>query len=126
MCIRDRNDPGTYTLTVSNECGSVTQSIDVLEEICACPVKFPSGFTPNNDGINDTFYAISICEFQSYRLRVIDRWGNKVFRSNDPNEAWDGTYKGEKANLGTYVFELKYRDQLGEEGYVQGAITLIR
>jgi len=123
---RKVTEPGTYTLTVSNQCGSITQSINIDEEICACPVQFPNGFTPNKDGINDTFYAISICEFQSYRLRVIDRWGNKVFRSNDPNEAWDGTYKGENANLGTYVFELKYRDQLGEEGYLQGAITLIR
>jgi|GEM_PF-3334171 len=119
-------EPGTYTLTVSNECGSIEQSIEIEEEICACPVQFPNGFTPNHDGFNDSFRAISLCDFKSFRLRVVDRWGNKVFKTKDPHEAWDGTYRGKKAGVGTYMFELKYRDALGEEGYIQGPITLIR
>lgn len=123
---RKVTSPGVYTLTVTNECGSVTQSIDIFEEICACPVQFPNGFTPNFDGYNDIFRPISICDFQSFNLHVVDRWGNRVFQTKDPNQSWDGTYRGQSAPIGTYVYELKYRDELGERGFIQGTITLIR
>ncbi len=93
-------------------------------------VYVPNAFTPDNDGINESFLPIvSGVSIKDYSLKTFDRWGEIVFESEEINIPWIGNVKGSKhfAMNGVYVWQL---DVKGEYSYEQaryvGSITLIR
>jgi gliding motility-associated-like protein len=85
----------------------------------------PNAFTPNNDGVNDVLYVRGIC-LQSLTFMVFNRWGEKVFETNDQKHGWDGTYKGEELNTGVFVYRLEGKTYDGKGFSSKGNITLIR
>jgi large repetitive protein len=122
-------DEGTYTLIVSNECGSVTDTIEVYLEICqTCEVYVPTAFTPNKDGANDTFYPLTTCDdILPYKFSVYNRWYELVFETNMPGVGWDGTFSGKEQPLDVYVYYVSYYDWGKNMTIVKkGAVTLIR
>ncbi len=61
----------------------------------SCDFALPTAFSPNGDNINDTFKWITSCNrYNEFVMNIYNRWGEKVFTSNDSNYAWDGYYKG--------------------------------
>ena len=98
------NEPGDYWLTVSTNCGELTDSIRVDYEECDCYLEVPNSFSPNGDGLNDSFGPLMNCEFgENYHLMIFNRWGAKVFESFDPEMEWIG----EDHAPGVYVYQLK-------------------
>ncbi|MBS1646907.1 MAG: gliding motility-associated C-terminal domain-containing protein [Bacteroidetes bacterium] len=95
----------------------------------------PNIFSPNGDGINDTWQPI-IHNYQyslnSYQCTLYDRWGNKVFANNNPTPGWSGKApNGEAAPAGTYFYIINYKATGNSQGTVQenslkGFIELIR
>ncbi|QHL86141.1 T9SS type B sorting domain-containing protein [Nibribacter ruber] len=86
---------------------------------------FPSAFTPNNDGLNDTFRAIG--KFAStFTLQVLNRWGQVIFESKDFTKGWDGTYQGKPAPAGTYLYRFEATDVNGQRLTKSGPVTLVR
>lgn len=86
----------------------------------------PNSFTPNGDGINDVLKISNnfiIDELKSFE--VFDRWGTRVFRTQDKNLGWDGLYKKEKINPGKLVYKVRYICK-NEEYLTQGIINLLR
>ncbi|MBL6729653.1 MAG: gliding motility-associated C-terminal domain-containing protein [Bacteroidia bacterium] len=72
----------------------------------------PNGFSPNFDGKNDYFKIEyhGIIE-STFMFEIYDRWGAKLFKTNDPNFEWDGTSQnGKKLPTGTYLYNLSYQD----------------
>lgn len=70
---------------------------------------FPNAFTPNNDGLNDTYSPIgTLEELDNYDLVIYDRWGKEVFQTNDPQQKWDGKLSGNMTNTGMYSFIIEY------------------
>ena len=69
----------------------------------------PTAFTPNGDGVNDTYYIMAN-NVKSFHMDIYDRWGQEVFSSDDINTHWDGTYKGKPQPTGTYslYFNMHY------------------
>lgn len=65
-------------------------------------IFFPNTFTPNGDGINETF-EIKGHKIKEYRVSIYNRWGECVFESTDISNAWDGTFKGGMCN-GAYFY----------------------
>ncbi len=120
--------PGTYWLEVESSCQQLVDSL-VVEACDQCPVLFPNIFSPNGDGVNDYFFQASACVFQSFQLAIFDRWGNRVFESEDPAVYWDGTYLGKTLQQGVYVWQLTYA-LMGEapvdQQVLSGDVTLIR
>lgn len=107
------SDSGIYSVTVSNLCGfdedSVSVTIYFPPEDLECFVVAPNAFTPNSDGLNDTFKPVLQCPAETYSLKIFDRWGKMVFESNQPSEGWDGTVKGAPVEHGTYVWAIYYK-----------------
>lgn len=122
--------PGVYEVDVVNECGTLTQLIELKTEDCTCKPFIPNGFTPNNDGDNDKLYIFSGCEIESLSFSIFDRWGGRVFYTEDINQGWDGLIGGQLAAVGAYVFKLEYTapNFKGEvvKSYMYGDISLIR
>lgn len=86
----------------------------------------PSAFSPNNDGTNDTFFATAV-GIEAFELKIFDRWGNELFSTTDPYEAWDGTDgKGTKAPLGVYSWTILAKDPNLNLIQKRGTLTLLR
>ena len=72
-------------------------------------IRVSQGFTPNGDGINDTWYIDGIEKFPDAEITVFNRWGSEVFKSYgnyDNNNGWNGTYKNNSEPLpdGSYMY----------------------
>jgi gliding motility-associated-like protein len=91
-------------------------------------VYVPNAFTPDGDGINDTFRpVVSNIDPGSYLLEIFDRWGRVVHRSSDPTAAWDGRSAGEEVPIGTYVWTLRVSDPLTRRQFRErGHVELVR
>jgi len=124
------NDVGIFevVLVVENKFGCL-DTVSKVIEIKDFLVYIPSAFTPQNDGINDKFgpKGIGIDEFE---MKIFDRWGEKVFISNDIEIGWDGTYQIRDvkriAQIGVYVYSITILDVFGEIHNYVGKVTLIR
>lgn len=88
----------------------------------------PNAFTPNGDGINDTWRPLNnVVDLDTYVIEVYDRWGHVVFTSNDPYKEWDGKAGGQQAPFGVYAYRAKMHDAFtGKEHKIAGHVTIIR
>jgi gliding motility-associated-like protein len=88
----------------------------------------PNAFSPNGDGINDYFSVYGDSSSWKYmEVAIFNRWGEKVFQSNDLEFKWDGRFKGVLQEPGVYVYELNLVFIDGHSiGTKKGSITLIR
>lgn len=66
-------------------------------------VGFPTTFSPNGDGTNDEYFP-NVENILSYNIAIYNRWGEKVYASDNLKEKWDGSYKGEAVPLGSYSY----------------------
>ena len=84
----------------------------------------PNSFTPNNDLINDTFgpKGIRMLEYKSYEFTVFNRWGEKVFNSDNISDRWSG----ENTQTGNYSWRIIIEDELGKIREKTGEVLLIK
>ncbi|HOY32026.1 MAG TPA: gliding motility-associated C-terminal domain-containing protein [Bacteroidales bacterium] len=119
----------TYYLTIADPYGCIytdTLKIIVLEVFCDEPyIYVPNAFTPNGDGKNDILFVRSkmISEFN---FLVYDRWGEKVFETQDINKGWDGKFKGKICDPGVFVYYLDAWCHNKLQYSKKGNVTLIR
>jgi gliding motility-associated-like protein len=96
------------TLIVNNEFGCPDTSTQDVMIKSAPSFYFPNSFSPNNDGKNDEYRIYFDRAPTYYHVEIYDRWGHRVFQSNDYNEAWNGTYLnrgGEPIKCDVYVLK---------------------
>ena len=99
--------PGIYTVLVKdikNDCG-------IIEEIVSV-IGFPKFFTPNNDGVNDTWqmYGISSMIQPNTKIQIFNRFGKLIKEINPLSRGWDGTLNGKKLHSDDYWFSVKLQD----------------
>lgn len=68
----------------------VTDEDSVEVKIVPLPIKIPNAFTPNGDGINDTFTIEGIEAYDRVEVLIFNRWGNEVYKSERYNNDWAG------------------------------------
>jgi gliding motility-associated-like protein len=88
---------------------------------------FPNAFTPNGDGINDEFKikGNNTKNFSDYALRIYNRWGECVFKSNVPEQGWNGKHKGEPQNTCVYIYMCEFKIN-NKKILAKGNVTLIQ
>lgn len=121
---------GEYEITfvTQNGCTHRLKTIFVQMITDACnegTVYLPTGFTPNGDGANDILYIRSNFITEVY-LTIYDRWGEKLFETDDVKKGWDGIYKGKKLDQGVYGYYMTFKCNNGQESFKKGNITLMR
>ncbi len=100
---------GTYSLTVVDYFGcSVTQEINFPPVAC-CNLALPNAFTPNADDVNDRFKPFGPADYSIEQFEIFDRWGNKVFKTINKQDFWDGKYKGNLLDMDTFFYIFKYK-----------------
>lgn len=92
-----------------NETGcNGSDSIAVMPENCQCEIYIPNAITVNHDQLNEGFKPIPNCNITSYSMSIFNRWGMKIFQTNDINQAWDGTYRQLEVSMGIYIYLFDY------------------
>lgn len=119
------SEPGEYCYQFSDEFGCLQEGTVVLELIDRdASVYIPNAFTPNNDGINDVFKAYGE-DLADFELSVWNRWGEEVFKTDDPDDFWDGSHRGGEyyTQDEVYTWQVEYRsscssEKITKKGYV--------
>ena len=114
----------TYTLTITSDSGCTAQQTITIDVTCGT-LFVPDAFSPNNDGQNDVLYVRDDC-IKTLQFEIFDRWGNKVFETNDKTNGWNGMHKGQAMNTGSYVYYLKATMYDGTTQEKKGNVTLVR
>ncbi len=121
-------DTGTYdvTMTVSNGSGCPSSA---LKQVFVAPpfeLYLPNAFSPDGDGLNDTFLPVGNNYILEYDMIVVNRWGSVIFQSHDIANGWDGTFGGNAAEPGTYVYYIQVKDVEGEFHSYKGSVILLQ
>jgi len=115
----------TYMVFAADAAGCSTTAEVIITVVDIDDFIIPDAFSPNNDGLNDTWVIPGISAYPNNQLVVVNRWGNIIFEANNYQNDWDGTSKNNKPiSEGTYYYNLKL--DLGEGEVHQGSITIIR
>lgn len=114
-------DDRVYLLTATNAHGC--QASDELVVEVLKPVDVPGVFSPNGDGIHDTWVIPRLSEYAGAVVTVYNRYGQQVFRSAGYSRAWDGTANGKPLPAGVYYYMIQLKNGMGQ---LQGSVTIVR
>jgi len=119
-------DSGVFWVRVTGTNGCTASDTILVAEKCDTRLVIPNAFSPNGDGKNDFFTAISIDNPTKYVMHIYDRWGALVFESNNIKIGWDGKFKGKEQPSGTYIYYIQYAFNDNVLHGVEGVFTLLR
>ncbi|MCR9153904.1 MAG: gliding motility-associated C-terminal domain-containing protein [Bacteroidetes bacterium] len=108
------------------------QPMSVLSnQACAqqdAKVYLATAFRPGSSVPENQVYgpSLRLVELENYQFYILNRWGKKVFETNNPDEKWDGTYEGGAAPQGVYIYYIKYQTPGGAEQEDRGNFSLVR
>ena len=119
---------GTFLIrqTVTNQfgCSSVTEHpIVILPEY-----RFwvPNSFTPDNNALNDIFKPIAI-GVENYNFQLFDRWGKKIFETNQADQGWNGKYNGKDCPQDVYIWRITFKNVTTSEDETHtGSVLILR
>jgi gliding motility-associated-like protein len=115
-----------YMLTGINGYGCRDTAEATLEVHGDDGIFAPGAFTPNSDGLNDCYRLIVTGNILRFEFHIYNRWGQEVFASNDHNACWDGKYKSEKQDMGTYYYFYRASSPLCGDFVRKGDVHLLR
>ncbi|MBC8173862.1 MAG: gliding motility-associated C-terminal domain-containing protein, partial [Chitinophagales bacterium] len=121
----------TYFVTIIDEAGSAAfDTVKIFVEFVP-EIFFPNAFTPNGDNINDFFQAWGY-NVTGYDLQIYNRWGELIYITNDistiqnPKAGWDGTFNGDPAEMGSYVYQTTVVFNTGDTFTGSGSFLLVK
>ncbi len=126
---------GWHTVTVSNDCESVTEDFLAEREYKYINIEMPNIFSPNGDGINEKFSAVldQLDDAQVTYFVISDRAGRVVYRyqpSSSASAEWDGKYpSGDSMPIGVYFYKMEYQHNVCEfrrKETLSGDVTIVR
>jgi gliding motility-associated-like protein len=125
---------GKYTLILSDDQGctySAGTLIEVRDPHIEQPIQriyFPTAFSPNGDGINDTWQIMGLEEQHLLHIEIYDRWGGLVYACQGSSSlcAWDGHFRGRLVDPGVYTWQVAVINTEGQSSHFQGEVTVLR
>lgn len=119
-------EDGDYTVTLIANNGictsSTTQRVHIKPETF---VYIPNAFSPNGDGLNDTFIPKGI-GIERFSMTIYDRWGKELYYTNNLDEPWRGWFNGLELPNDSYVYWIEILDVLDETRTYRGNVNLVR
>ena len=117
---------GVFSVQISDN-DSTTRDTSISFSLIPppCRVSFSNHFTPNGDGINDTWSVLNSNNYPDFLLQVFDRWGQKVHEQKHEYIPWEGTQLGLKLSDATYYYIFFYEENKSSR-FEKGSVTIIR
>lgn len=117
-------DEVTCTITVSNACTlPATSNIVTINVLPPLAITVANIFTPNGDGVNDTWSIPNLSYYPDCLVSVFNRYGNRIMQSTGYAKPWDGTYGGKPLPPGVYYYIINIKD--GNQK-LSGNVTILR
>jgi gliding motility-associated-like protein len=116
-------------LTAISENGCIDTTFQLIELTEDVTIYVPNSFTPDKDDLNDSWKPIisSGVDPNSYELNIFNRWGELFFKTNNYDQGWDGTFKGNEVQVGTYSYQIIYsKSGQTKKNIIVGHVNLIR
>jgi gliding motility-associated-like protein len=114
---------GYFTATVTDDNLCVEDfEIEVPASFNEC-INIPTAFTPNGDGINDTWEIEGIEFYPAYNIKVFTKWGELIFSASAGDSSWDGTFEGKNLPSASYYYVIDLSDG---SSLFKGLVTIIR
>jgi len=125
------NQPGTYLvcLVADNGQGCMDTTCNYIDVTPLFTIYVPNAFTPNSSSdLNDVFKPVFSGERpETYHFEIFDRWGERIFETDNPDVGWDGTYKEELVQRGVFVWRIELeRDEGGNNRNFVGHVTIVK
>ncbi len=120
------NSDMSYLLTVTTPEGCTDTASVKVTLIKNTAIFVPTAFTPNNDGLNDVIEPYLVGIKTLYYFTIYNRWGQKVFSTDQMNTGWDGKFNGRIIENSNYVWILKALDVTGKVYNLKGTFVLIK
>lgn len=111
-----------YTLHAFTQAPCAVEVTDTVFIRVAKKVVIPNSFTPNGDGINDTWSIEGLNSYSESVTQVFNRYGNIIFQSKGYSKAWDGKIRGQLLPFGTYYYKIDLKNGTVFAGW----ITIVR
>jgi gliding motility-associated-like protein len=109
--------PDNFEYVVCNAVGC--DSVQVFVWVLCDKLKVFTGFSPNNDAMNDFFYIEGLPNFPNNKVTIYNRWGNLVYNKEKYDNTWDGTWKNNPLPDGTYFWIFDDGEGKTYSGYVE-------
>ena len=120
---------GDYWLEASRGACSKERVYIKVDHLCIPRLFIPNAFSPNGDGVHDTFEIKSV-HTTAFQINIFNQWGIMVFSSKNQEEQWDGLYQNQQVSKGKYAYHITYggEDVNGKTQLfiTKGTLTLIR
>lgn len=100
---------------------SVSNEVTIIP---AMTFYIPNTFTPNGDGLNDTF-GVSGEAINDFSMKIFNRWGKLIYETTNPNQRWDGRFEGEISLEGTYAYVITAKGPTGNRQTRHGNFNLV-
>lgn len=119
---------GEYYVVVEDYRGCRGDDGSKVARLCDFDFYMPNAFTPNGDGINDVFMPTAL-DIVDLEFEIFNAWGERVFMTSNPQQGWDGTYKGKLSPQGIYLYKISfkgYSNKLLRNYNFKGTVSLLR
>ncbi len=114
-------------LMVTNNIGCSDTATQLIKVVSNCYIAIPNAFTPNGDGLNDYLYPTNAYKAKDLVFKVYNRFGQLLFSTSNWQNKWDGSFKGQGVDPGTYVWILQYTNtDTGKRIEQKGTTILLR
>ncbi len=119
---------GDYVIkqTVTNKFGCTDELEQVVKILPEYRFWAPNAFTPDENLLNDYFMPIAIGVI-NYDFEIFDRWGERVFKTKNPKQGWNGVYRSQQCQEGIYAWKVTFTNVVSQQEEVHyGHVTLLR
>lgn len=111
-------------IAYKNGNSSITSMSNETEVTPTMSIYIPNSFTPNGDGLNDTF-GISGEAIKDFSIQIFNRWGDLIFETKNASHNWDGTFNGNRVSEGVYVYKVAASNITGRKTQKEGTVTVV-
>ena len=116
-----------YKVVAQNDAGCSDSAFISIKVLPYPGIYMPTGFTPNNDGLNDLVKPIITKEFTLHQFAIYNRWGQKLFATSEKSKGWNGKLNGILQDSGVYVWMISATDTRNNKKHdLKGTFVIIR
>ena len=114
----------TYTVVATTPAGcQVTGQVHVFVRR---DIVVPNAFSPNGDGVNETWVIEALEDYPDARVEVFDRWGSKIYEKVRYINEWNGTYNGAPLPVSTYFYVITLKESTPKHGKkITGSVSIV-
>nr|HPI54679.1 gliding motility-associated C-terminal domain-containing protein [Chitinophagaceae bacterium] len=119
---------GYYFLEVTDANGcKIKDTVYIEPGPCCDQVFIPNAFSPNGDGMNDEFRITTSAGIELIQFEIYNRWGARIWSTNDFRRGWDGNYHGDSQDMNTFYYILRYKCLTDGQKYMKkGDIMIVK